>query len=353
MRRRVALLGIAALLLGCGTSIGTTSASGSWAPMAQSPLSARYGSVGAWTGSELVVVGGSTSQPCPVGAVCDMAVPDGLRDGAAYDPARDRWRRIADSPLPVFDAPTAWSGSEVVVLTPRATLTYDPAEDVWDTWSRRPYSEVSQIVPTDRGLLVVGYSTRGRDPVDWVFADHEWTSLPRDPFGESYDRSIAWDGERHWLLSMAVENHFEATRGASSRVAVLEDGVWSVVSESTTKLGYEQRWWFTGRRMVVPPRKPGEAAYYEPDAARWTSLETSEDHDCNLPVLGVGPEWVGGGGSVLVGAASPQVLDVPACPQLARPDTAVWAGRELLVWGGVSPDSRNQSVGLRWTPPAP
>ncbi|HSV41591.1 MAG TPA: hypothetical protein VLI04_22695 [Nocardioidaceae bacterium] len=282
-----------------------------------------------------------------------MEVPTGRRDGAAFDPADGTWRTIAPSPAPIFEAPTAWSGKRLVVLTSKATLAYDPVADAWETWEPPPDIEVNQIVPTDKGLLFVGYSSRGPDSADWLLAEGAWQALPRDPFGESYDRSVAWDGDRYWLLSMAVEHHFEASNGTSSRVAVLSDGGWQAVSDSTPDLGYGQRWWIVGDRLVAPPRGAGKAAYFDLGSHTWTSAPVEEDRECALPAVGAGAGWVGGGGSLLLAASTKEILRVPPCPALARPDLAVWADDELLVWGGVSSDSENQAVGLRWRPPAP
>jgi hypothetical protein len=60
--------------------------------------------VSVWTGRELIVWGT---------AVCVNVRP---RDGAAYDPATDSWRSIAEGPIELTDATAVWTGSEMIVF---------------------------------------------------------------------------------------------------------------------------------------------------------------------------------------------------------------------------------------------
>lgn len=50
--------------------------------IADSPLTPRRDHQEAWTGEEMLIVGG-----------------DGPRDGAAYDPTTDTWRSLPDTPI--------------------------------------------------------------------------------------------------------------------------------------------------------------------------------------------------------------------------------------------------------------
>jgi hypothetical protein len=92
MRGRWARLGGAAaaavvLLAASGCGAGEqpprTGTAQSWRQLAASPLAARVGHSAVWTGGELLIWGGG-----PIGA-------RPLADGAAYDPAADRWRRLS------------------------------------------------------------------------------------------------------------------------------------------------------------------------------------------------------------------------------------------------------------------
>jgi N-acetylneuraminic acid mutarotase len=149
-----------------------------WEALPAAPIEhERREALGAWTGSEMLVWGGSYGQN------------DGRRiNGAAYDPARRRWRTLA--PLPSNGrAPsvTAWTGSKIfcagmfVPLTndpsvlPNAYL-YDPSADRWTKTSNSP-----------------PWPGRGAVNVNAAAADHGdvyvWTAVGIDlpPGGFAYD----------------------------------------------------------------------------------------------------------------------------------------------------------------------
>lgn len=337
---------------------------GDWRELPPGPLSARHLTVGAWTGTELVVVGGTTAPVCPPTADCAAAGRETWRsDGAAYDPATETWRSIAAAPRAVVGGLAVWSGAEVVVPDPRGTLAYDPAADSWRPLDAAP-GGFDRAVATDAGIAFSSYQQGPAGGDDWLLDPEAgtWTPLPRDPFGESYDRSLTWDGTRLWLLSMSVEEHFGAHEGSPSRIAVLEpgpgglaDGTWRVVDRATPDLGYEQDGWWAGDRLVVPASSyGGTGRAYDPESGEWSELPDpgSTEGGCPLPAAGPGPDWVSGGGPALVSTAGDRALQVPRCPALVQPDLAVWAGATLLVWGGAGPDWIAVAGGIAWTPPA-
>ena len=97
--------------------------SGRWRLLASSPLSARSSAAVVWTGTEMVVWGGSNAG-------------EFLGDGAAYDPADDSWRPIAPGPLaPAMMPAVVWTGSEMVIVgglnLDGQAAAYDPAADAW------------------------------------------------------------------------------------------------------------------------------------------------------------------------------------------------------------------------------
>ena len=109
-------------------------ARGHWSVLAASLLGSRQGPVLAWTGRELLELGGWGGNGGPV-------------DGAAFDPADGRWRRIAPAPVPVGAlAASVWTGSRLFVYGgqlrdgttpgPAASL-YDPASGRWSVTAPR------------------------------------------------------------------------------------------------------------------------------------------------------------------------------------------------------------------------
>jgi hypothetical protein len=109
-----------------------------WRPM--SPAGApgpRFHAVSAWTGSKLIVWGGGAGSP--------GREPTLFRDGAVYDPARDRWTPMsaAGAPPPRWKPVTVWTGKFMVLAGGGDSLitggargrddvyVYDPAADRW------------------------------------------------------------------------------------------------------------------------------------------------------------------------------------------------------------------------------
>jgi hypothetical protein len=103
-------------------------ATGTWRTLPIAPVPARLGAASVWTGTEMLVWGGSDCQGCGSPAV------DG---GAAYNPETNRWRKLAPSLLtPSFTPAAVWTGTKMVVLSSglRGRLhaaTYAPATDTW------------------------------------------------------------------------------------------------------------------------------------------------------------------------------------------------------------------------------
>jgi hypothetical protein len=89
-------------------------ARGAWLDVPDAPLGPRAGSSAVWAGDEFVVWGGF-----------ERGAPNGLEavpraDGAAYHPARERWRPLPPASVrPAFAGLSqhmVWTGDEVVVL---------------------------------------------------------------------------------------------------------------------------------------------------------------------------------------------------------------------------------------------
>jgi N-acetylneuraminic acid mutarotase len=112
----------------------------SWRAVAASPLEARHEAATVWTGTEMVVWGGS---PDSGRGLAPFA------DGAAYNPTTDTWRMIAAAPLEGRIAPAVWTGARMIVVAGRNKdadgmfafgdgAAYDPANDSWRTIADGP-----------------------------------------------------------------------------------------------------------------------------------------------------------------------------------------------------------------------
>lgn len=82
-----------------------------WRLMSASPLSGRYGHSAVWTGSEMIIWGGSPE-------LAGDNVPPAFGDGARYDLGEDTWETLPSTPLtPRFSHSAAWTGREMVVVS--------------------------------------------------------------------------------------------------------------------------------------------------------------------------------------------------------------------------------------------
>jgi hypothetical protein len=103
-------------------------ATGTWRTIAPAPIPGRGYHAAAWTGTEMIVVGG------------EAAGQVGVADGAAYDPATDRWRLLPDAPraFPTGSPPpqsAAWADDHLVVWMRDTDEVFalDPDSGAWAT----------------------------------------------------------------------------------------------------------------------------------------------------------------------------------------------------------------------------
>jgi hypothetical protein len=175
---------------------------GTSSPVAASPLSPRSDASVVWTGSEFVVWGGRDGEDWP---------PNGLPDGAAYEPATDTWRPIAPAPVE-FQSPalvTVWTGTEMIVWgdwlaqEDPVGAAYDPATDTWRALSPAPirFNDASAVW-TGAEMVVfgarLGNGNRPQTPATGAAyepATDTWRTLPDTDLSPN-STQIAWDGER-------------------------------------------------------------------------------------------------------------------------------------------------------------
>ena len=179
----------------CGDDVATgaayTPSTDTWQPLPPAPLASRHTS-GAWTGREMVVVGGATESGTRY-----------FRDAAAYDPATRRWRSLPSLPSPRTGATVTAAGGRVVVVggyaddgtgSPRLAtdvLVLDPGAARWRRLPAAASARTSHVaVWTGRHVFVWGGRTYRSG--SWVTlssgavldpATGSWRPLPVSPLG--------------------------------------------------------------------------------------------------------------------------------------------------------------------------
>jgi hypothetical protein len=382
---------------------------GGWTPLPRAPVPARRDHVAVWTGEALLVWGGRDEE--------------GWRpDGGVYDPATDRWTRIAQAPfLPYAGTLAAWDGHRLVVIGAAggASGAYAPASDSWEAFPEPPGEAGWTAMAVLDGDVVLA----GRAGGVTVAATHDreggsWRSLPAPPLedgvyameavagrlallgpgtGEqlattAYDPGIGgWSAPQQvpagvdWTPSLAVDdrgNRLVLGGPSHARSATHAVRAWQVggeEGEDWTNLPDLPRGLsraspellaVDGGVLAWAADDPGAAAWLGSDAEFWRPLATPPDD------VGVGAAAVWSGEALLVwggegagggawtrehGGVELPPADAPryegrwaghGAPPDERQDPAlVWTGVEVLVWGGHGSEGEPfASDGLRWDP---
>jgi hypothetical protein len=325
-----------------------------WQRLPDLPLSARLNPVLAWTGREVLVVGGDPGAPCPIGADCARANPY-RADGAAFDPVARQWRRIADAPAGVPDlAPHAYVAGHLFVSTRAALLDYDVRADRWRRLRLLPEPDRYLLAAAGDSLLLHSGSDEDGVRPDYTYdvLNHRLARLPDDPLGPTYDRTIV--ATPAGLVLTAVRLSPNPTGHDPLRAALLDQrtGTWRRLPAGRSMVG--STWW-SGHRVVNVGLEEAGADH---GSVRWRPVGSSLD----LATLQWEPlpEPPGGLGGWSLDAAGDGLLVVGrwlydhdgAWSRLPVPDDApdqagpaVWADELLLVVGGLQSRDRPGTPG--------
>jgi N-acetylneuraminic acid mutarotase len=284
-----------------------------WRRLSPTPLlGARIGFVAVWTGSELLVWGGTTLD----GSFFDT--------GVAYTPARDTWRPLADAPFGGRTGAVAvWTGREVLVWGGRDRRGWQPDgaryDAVADRWVRltavdAPTASVASAVWTGSEMIVWSGLGSGQDSARFDPEINRWTTIPM-PSGITRNRDdapdlIAWTGSELLVLRGQVGRPDRPMEGYRVDVSTGELTAMSADGAPTARSRTAAVW--TGAEWVgwggSPPTAPfgfsgwlGDGGRYDPVQDVWSALPAE-------------------------GAPSPRFGH-----------SAVWTGQEVLFWGGTRP----------------
>jgi hypothetical protein len=153
-----------------------------WSRLPDPPFVPRIPAASVWTGRELVVWG-------------DASRSRSARDGAAYDPAANRWRRLPSAPLALNQATAVWVGGRMIVFGARLDggnhsrtrwargIAYVPAADRWRVVAPFPLSPQASSVAAVEGKAVVWDYLLDAGLYDP--RTDRWTRLPKLPLKES------------------------------------------------------------------------------------------------------------------------------------------------------------------------
>lgn len=397
MRVAVAAVLLAVTAVACGTEPMVETANpesepptglGPWQRLEDPPLTPRSGATIAWTGEEILVIGGSTFT-CPSGADCAGPTEPPLRDGAALQPTTGDWRSIAQAPVPISaNLETENLDGNVYILVPASNdpgpgadlLRYQPSTDTWNAYEVPTNDHPSGLVATDTSVVVYTGSDEQKEAQDLSFtpATGTWTELPDDPLGPSFDRLYAWTSHGLHLFAKDITPSPGGESGPSLKnAAVLVDGTWRELPTGDT-LGF----WSVitdGDRIIDPTlgcADGGEVNNYgrciplgavlDTTTGTWAELPDAPDRNAKH----VSSSGAFTADEVLLTSTGHPILDLTTNRWLSMPRiddgdeggnverTVTGAGPYGFAFGSVRHDPDDYGAELLgdawlWTPPAP
>jgi len=257
-----------------GNGAAYNPASDSWRAIEDAPITPRRYHVAAWTGVEMLVVGGVDE-----------------RDGAKYFPATDSWELVSESPIPIGPPAglpiegaigSAWTGDQLVVwhVATDQLAAYDPESDQWtllpptglkvDNGALRwngvdvyAFGDHMSSYPQDRELLVLR------------LRDGQWQQLPSAEFSTTEDIVAAgatltqWAGDR--FISWSMSGQDGLTRGL-----VPDDDAWAELARNPHPPCDGQGEPIQADDAIISFGWCGSnAAIYEPSNGSWTTFEVT------------------------------------------------------------------------------
>jgi hypothetical protein len=341
-----------------------------------------------WTGSEMIVWGGSG--------------PAATQAGAAYEPATATWSPLpidASTPDPRYEHAAVWTGTEMVIWGgkdeawnyPAAGGAYDPAAGTW----RQIAAEGDMPVP--RALASASWT--GTEAIFWGGlignndaqgsggrydpATDSWSPVSTGAHAPSarYDHTAVWTGD-----SMIVWGGCCGQPGATGARYDVANDSWSAISTSGAPAGrYRHHAVWSGERMIVAGGWSGfnssmgaiTGGLYDPATDTWSAMSQPSMYSGVRDVARGSAVWTGRemllwGGEYMwcagwscpwyrheSGGRYDPVTDTWTMlpldgfsPSARRHHTAVWTGDAMLVWGGVSSAGYVDSGGI-WSAAAP
>ena len=348
------------------TAVETTLlAEGEWLPTALSPLSPRNEAQGVWTGSEVVVFGGTTQPQCPV---CDYAgYGDTLRDGAIYNPVDDTWRAMAALPEAAsyvgqsveLDGDVYFhSLFEPDVLAPEQTYRlwrYSVTNDAWaEVPLPAPLPKAWSLGTRAHALLLYSATDELGAAPDWSLdpTNGEWTALPDDGFDTSFDRQLLEVGGSLMLFNRSVNFANSVVALVPTRMARFDDTTqqWTVLPENVDV----QSLWFVDGSWAVSP----QFGVYDARFDMWRPGPTDAPDDV-IGAIGPSVSYFGAVRGSLLDMRDNSWLRIPTLPDGLDDEsgaTVVSAGRDAFTFGGTTGIQANDPVHNRsfiWHAPAP
>jgi N-acetylneuraminic acid mutarotase len=315
-----------------------------------SAISARARHTAVWTGSEMIIWGGSSDST-----------------GARYNPATDVWHSISTlgAPSPRSDHTAIWTGTEMIIWGGISTgARYDPGTDTWKpvATAGAPIGRSNHTaIWTGTEMIVWGgfhnsngmQNTGGRyNPITDTWFPTSTTDAP----SPRNNPTAVWTGSE--MLVWGGQNN---SRGARYNPMTDSWQPMAISGAPSAAPGNTAVW--TGSEMIVWGGYDGfswfnTGARYNPLTDAWTPTKSMGNPGRGFhTAVWTGKEMIVWGGSGAQGRLDTGWQFNPAkstwlptslssAPSARGEHTAVWTGSEMIIWGGDGVIN-NSSTGTR------
>jgi len=331
---------------------------GSWRLLPKAPIAPNNGGVASvWTGRQMVVFG----RAAKIGQ--GGATSNRVNVAAAYDPARNTWRRLSPpGPTPSFmDNDAVWTGKEVLVFGQGTRLAYNPRTNRWRRLPGSPLLSIHDgygiVAWTGHELIGWGGGCCGdafSDGVAYNPATNRWRALAPTPLAGDQGPLGAWTG--HDLVLFVSGLNPDTGKPWPARLARAAaynpaTNTWRRIAPLPAPRGGASVVW-DGRELLVVGGAAGRTAArvgfaYNPATNRWRRLPPTDSGRIGAAAVWTDSRLLLWGGTTSPGgtavprhglAYDPRTNSWSALPQAPlagrQQPTAVWTGRSLITWGG-------------------
>jgi len=309
----------------------------------------RYSHTAVWTGSQMIVWGGSGNNNNP------------LNTGGKYNPGTDSWTATSTTnvPTPRFDHTAVWTGSQMIVwggFNNSNELNtggrYNPGTNSWTSTSatNAPIGRYGHTAVWAGNQMIVwgginsgtGVNTGGRyNPSTNSWTATSTTNAP-DP---RVNHTAVWTGTT--MIIWGGDNGGSSFRtGAKYFPGTNTWAATTMTNAPQSRSSHTAVW--TGHEMIVWGGFIGggdtsTGGRYNPGANSWTATSTTNAPKGRSGHTAVwsGSEMIVWGGQNNTGGrynpTSNSWTPTGKTPTPRRYHAAVWTGSEMIVWGGIAP----------------
>lgn len=357
---KAALTGIELPTITGSRHASTQAAADSWYN-ASAPV-ARVGHTAVWTGSEMIIWGGSD------GSHDSLDNDSSISSGGRYDPASDTWS--ATPPLTFqfaarIDHSAVWTGSEMIVwggsemamiIHPFADgARFDPLSETWTP---------TQTLGAPEGRVRHEAFWTGSEMIIWGGAFDPSPGGRYDPVSDSWTLIEATGAPDTNGIATLMDNELFVWNGGISPAHRydLAGDTWSLTSAPPVEHTARKAIW-TGDEVIVTGHQGGagtvSAIRYDPIQNSWQTSTSVGPAALGIAYTAVwsGSELIIWGGSSVSGRYEPGSDSWSTMPAHGSSEvighTAIWAGNEMIVWGGSGSESSELRVldtGARFSP---